>query len=161
MKLAMLLALSMISTAFSEVLDFSFPEHMESEELATHIINEDPEVVQISKVSTARANKLYVHLKKDYENFVYIPTTSLFIASKKSVLLLPKQSRDSHDNNKGGGSFETGVDITWENGQIRCETYVQGEVHDKNGNYGEFTFTQKDTGQSHLNICGGNDKESK
>lgn len=160
MKLAIMLSLMMVNTAFSAVLDFDFPQEMQSTELAEHILDESPEVVQISKISTKQATQLYTSLQDDYEHFLYIPKSSLFIISKKNLELIPMRSRN--DNDKGGAGMEGGATASWGDGKgIHWEAYVKGEVHDGKGNYAEVEVSQSDDGKGEVRTRGGHDSDQK
>lgn len=157
MKLAIALSLVTISCAFAETLDFDFPKEMPSIEVAGHILNANPETVQITKINESQAVELHHSLQNDYNHFIYIPGSSLFIASKNQLQLFTMKS--GGNDNEPGGEVRGGANISWGGDDgIKVEGFIKGEAHDGNGNFVEVEVRQGDDGRGKASVNGGHEE---
>lgn len=160
MKLAIIALMAANVAVSAEVLNFDLPPELKGAEIAGYIFDANPEVVQISKVSSDQAAELYASLEKGYEHFLYVPISHLFIASKNILEVVPIKSRGNDD--RSGGSIEGGISGKWGDGDgVHWEGYARAEAHDNNGNYAEAEVKQKDNGRGEVNVRGGHESDKK
>lgn len=158
MKLAIItMSIVMVNIAFADMLEFDCPLQMEGDEVAEYVLNAAPDMVQISKVSSNQAADLYHSLQKDYQHFLYVPSSHLFIASKDLIDVIAISSQ-GNDRSRGT-SAELGVDLSWGDKEgPHIGGYVNVEVHDDKGNYVEGRVEQRDDGSGNASVRGGHEK---